>query len=68
MFRKDNSIVIDRILEKARVSYINCDFATLNKELRALEFKSNVKTLIKIISNIRLFILSFGSRRSISSN
>ena len=55
VFRKDNLVVIDRILEKAGVGRVDCNFAALDEELRASEADSDNETLIEAISNIRLF-------------
>ena len=54
VFRKDNPLVIDKILEKAGVSQNDCDFAALDKELGASEAESEVETLVEATSNIRL--------------
>ena len=62
MFRKDNPVVIDRILEKAGVSQNDCDFAALDEELGASEAELNVETLVEATSNIRLSSSSSGPR------
>ena len=62
VFRKDNPVVIDRILEKAGVSQIDCDFAALDAELGLPEAKSDVETLVETTSNIRLSTPSSGPR------
>lgn len=54
MFRKDNPVVIDRILEKAGVSQLDCDFAALDEELGASEAESDVETLVEATTNINL--------------
>ena len=54
IFRKDNPVVIDRILEKAGVSHSDCDFAALDEELGASENESDVEALVEATSNIRL--------------
>ena len=62
VFRKDNPIVIDRILEKAGVGQVDCDFAALDEELGASEAESEVETLVETTSNIRLSTPSSVSR------
>ncbi|KAL8701070.1 MAG: hypothetical protein Q9201_005112 [Fulgogasparrea decipioides] len=54
VFRKDNPIVIDKILENAGVGQVDCDFAALDKELGTSEAGSHVETLVYATSNIRL--------------
>ena len=54
VFRKDNPVVIDRILEKAGVSQSDCDFAALDEEFGPSEAESDVETLVEATSNIRL--------------
>ena len=68
VFRKDNPLVIDKILEKAGVSHSDCDFAALDKELGASEVELNVETLVEAPSNIRLSTPGFGPRPSIASS
>ena len=51
VFRKDNPIVIDRILEKAGVSQNDCDFAALDEEFGASEAESDVKNLVETTSS-----------------
>ena len=62
VFRKDNPLVIDKILEKAGVSHNDCDFAALDREVELLEAESDVETLVEATSNIRLSTPSYGSR------
>ena len=72
VFRKDNPVVIDRILEKAGVSQIDFDFAALDEELGLLEAKSDeaeldaaesdVETLVEATRNIRLSTPGSGPR------
>ena len=62
VFRKDNPVVIDRILEKAGVSQIDCDLAALDEELRMSEAESDVETLVEATSNIRLSSPNSGPR------
>lgn len=62
VFRKDNSVVIDRILEKAGVSQNDCDFAALDEELGASEVESDVDHLVETTSDIRLSTPSSGPR------
>lgn len=54
VFRKDNPIVIDRILENAGVSQIDCDFAALDEELGTSETGSDIETPVEAASNVRL--------------
>ena len=67
VFRKNNPLVIDRILEKAGVSQIDCDFAALDKELGASEAELDVETLVEATSNIRLSTPGSGPRPYTSS-
>ena len=62
VFRKDNPAVIDKILENAGVSQVDCDFAALDEELGAPEDESDVETLAGATSNIRLSTPSSGPR------
>ena len=62
IFRKDNPLVIDKILEKAGVSQNDCDFAALDRELGASEAESDVETLVEATSNIMLSTPSSGPR------
>ena len=62
VFRKDNLIVINRILEKAGVSQNDCDFAALDVDLGGSEAESDAETLVKATSNIGLFTPSPGPR------
>ena len=62
VFRKDNPVVIDRILEKAGVSQNDCDFAALDDELGVPEAESDVETLVEATSSIRLSTPSSGPR------
>ena len=62
VFRKDNPVVINKILEKAGVSQIDCDFAALDNELGASEAVSDVETLVEATSNIRLSAPDSGPR------
>lgn len=62
IFRKDNLVVIDRILEKAGVSQNDCDFAALDEELGASEAVSDVETLVETTSNTRLASSNSGPR------
>ena len=75
VFRKDNPAVIDRILEKAGVGEVDCDFAALDEEPGASEFESEIESEVepevesdvetpdKAIGNVRLSTLSPGARR-----
>lgn len=54
IFRKDNPVVIDRILEKAGVSQNDCDFTALDEEVGTSEAQSDVATLVEATNNIRL--------------
>ena len=63
VFRIDNPVVIDRILEKAGVSPVDCDFTALDKELGASEAESDTETLVEATSNIRHSTPSSSSRR-----
>ena len=54
VFRKDNPIVIDRILEKAGVSQSDCDFVALDEELGPSEAESDAETVVEATSNVRL--------------
>ena len=62
VFRKDNPVVIDRILEKAGVSQSDCDFAALDEELGPSEAESDAETLVEATNNIRLLTTSSGPR------
>lgn len=62
VFRKDNPVVIDRILEKAGVSQNDCDFAALDEELGTSEAESDVDHVVETTSNIRLSTPSSGPR------
>ena len=68
VFRKDNPIVIDKILEHAGVGQVDCDFAALDEELGASEAGSDIETLVEATSNIRLSTLSSGPRPYIPSD
>ena len=68
VFRKDDPIVIDRILEKAGVSRNDCDFAALDEELGASEAKSDVETLVEATSSVGLSNPSSGPRPSTPSD
>ena len=67
IFRKDNPLVIDRILEKAGVSQSDCDFAALDKELGASEAELDVETLVEATSDIKLSTPGSGPRPYIPS-
>ncbi|KAL8930620.1 MAG: hypothetical protein Q9208_000491 [Pyrenodesmia sp. 3 TL-2023] len=54
VFRKDNPIVIDKILENAGVGQVDCDFAALDEELGTSDAGSDVETLVEATSNVRL--------------
>ena len=54
VFRKDNPVVIDKILENAGVGQVDCDFAALDDELGVSEAGSDVETLVEATSNIRI--------------
>ena len=62
VFRKDNPIVIDRILEKAGVSQSDCDFGALDEELGRSETVSDIETLVEAASNTRLSTASSAPR------
>ena len=62
VFRKDNPVVIDKILENAGVGQVECDFAALDEELEALADESDVETLVEETSNVRLSTPSPGPR------
>lgn len=62
VFRKDKPVVIDRILEKAGVSQIDCEFAALDEELGMSKAESDVETLIETTSTISLSNPSSGPR------
>ena len=62
VFRKDNPVVIDRILEKAGVSQIDCDFSALDEELGVSEVESDVATVVKAAITNRLSTPSSGPR------
>lgn len=57
VFRKDNPIVIDRILEKAGVSQVDFDFTALDEHSGATnaesEVGSDVETLVNVTDNVR---------------
>lgn len=67
IFRKDNPVVIDRILEKAGVSQYDCDFAALGEGLGVSEAESDVEAPVDATSNIRLSTPSSGPRPSTPS-
>lgn len=54
VFRKDNPIVIDKILANAGVGQVDCDFAALDVELGTSEAGSDVDTLVNATSDITL--------------
>ena len=54
VFRKDNPVVIDRILEKAGVSQSDCNFAALDEELGPSEPELDVEPLVEATNNIKL--------------
>lgn len=54
LFRKDNSDVIDKILENSGVGQVDCDFDALDEELEASEAGSDVETLVEAAGNITL--------------
>ena len=62
VFRKDNPVVISRILEKAGVSQTDCDFAALDEELTTSENESDTETLTDATRNIRLSTPDFDPR------
>lgn len=54
VLRKDNPIVIDRILENAGVGQVDCNFAALDEELGTPESGSDIEILAEATSSIRL--------------
>ena len=53
VFRKDNPVVIDRILEKAGVSQYDGDFAALDEEFEPSKIDSDIDTLVEATGSIR---------------
>ncbi|KAL8908951.1 MAG: hypothetical protein Q9207_000527 [Kuettlingeria erythrocarpa] len=54
VLRKDNPLVIDRILENAGVGQVDCNFAALDEELGTPESGSDIETPVEATSSIRL--------------
>ena len=52
VFRKDNLAVIDKVLEKAGVSQVDCDFAALDAELGSVDDDLDTETLVEAVSSV----------------
>ncbi|KAL9034865.1 MAG: hypothetical protein Q9214_006848 [Letrouitia sp. 1 TL-2023] len=62
VFRKNNLVVVDKILESAGVGQVDCDFAALDEELGTSEAGLDSATLVEATSRIRLSTPSAASR------
>lgn len=62
VFRKNNPVVVDKILESAGVGQVDCDFAALDEELGTPEAGLDCETLVEATSRIRLSTPSAASR------
>ena len=68
VLRKDNPVVVDKLLESTGVGQVDCDFNALDEELGASEAGSDVETLVEATSNIKLFAPSSGPRPDTSAD
>ena len=54
VFRQSKSTVIDRVLQRAGVGQVDCDFAALDEEFGAPDVDVEVQTLTERTGNVRL--------------